>query len=112
MESAEKKPFNRRAFTSMAMFLSGVLLFISGIINHRLAFSGLNQEYHFWMSAHNISAFIFCICAITHIVYNWRAFMHYIINVKSQKISKEALYAIILVLGIIGLFSSHALHAR
>jgi hypothetical protein len=112
VESTEKKPFNRRAFTSIAMFLSGTLLPISGIMNHKLAFSSLTPHYHFWMSVHNMSALIFCICAVTHVTYNWRALLHYINKVKSQKISKEALYAIILVLGVVGLFSSHAFHVR
>jgi hypothetical protein len=112
MESTKKKPFNRRAFTSVAMFLSGILLPVSGIMNHKLAFSGFTPQYHFWMSVHNMSALIFCICALTHASYNWRALLGYINKVKSQRISKEALYAVILVLGVVGLFSSHALHVR
>lgn len=112
MESNESKPFNKRAFTSVAMFLSGILLPISGIMNHQLAFSGMTQPYHFWMSVHNMSALIFSICAVTHVSYNWRALLHYINKVKNQRISKEAWYAIFLVLGVVGLFSSHALHVR
>lgn len=112
MESNENKPFNKRAFTSVAMFLSGILLPISGIANHKLAFSGMSRQYHFWMSVHNISALIFCICAMTHIMYNWRALLYYINRLKNQRMSKEAWYAIIVVLGAVGLFSSHALHVR
>lgn len=112
MESNEKKSFNKRAFTSVAMFISGMLLPISGLMNHKLAFTGFTRQYHYWMSVHNISALIFCICAIIHINYNWRALLHYINKVKNQRMSKEAWYAIIVVLGVVGLFSSHALHAR
>jgi len=112
VESIEKKPFNRRAFTSVAMFLSGTILPISGIMNHKLAFLHVTQEYHFWRSVHNISAVLFCACAISHITYNWWALRQYIIKVKNQKINKEALYAIILVLGVVGLFSSHVFHSR
>ena len=108
----KKKSFNKRAFASVAMFLSGILLPLSGIMNHQLAFSAMTQQYHFWMSVHNMSALIFCISAVTHVTYNWRALLHYINKVKSQRMSKEAWYAIILVLGVVGLFSSHAFHVR
>ncbi len=112
METTEKRTFNKRAFTSVAMFFSGLLLPVSGIINHQIAFTPLTREHHFWMSVHNISALIFIVCAIAHIIYNRKALINYINKVKTRAVSREALYAAIMVIGVVWLFSSHALHVR
>ena len=107
-----KKPFNGRAFISIVLFLSGLCLPISGIINHKLQFEPLTIERHFWMSIHNFAAMLFTIFAIIHISYNWRALKHYAKRVKEISISKEAIVAFVLVVIIVGLFSSHAFHVR
>jgi hypothetical protein len=54
-QELKKKPFNKRAFISIAMFLAGICLPISGIMNHRLQFEPLTVERHFWMSVLNNS---------------------------------------------------------
>lgn len=110
--TTEKKPFNWRAFSSIAMFLSVLGLPYSGIMNHNLQFEQFFSERHFWMSIHNMSAILFMIFAIIHITLNWRALIHYMHKVKGAVISREALTAIAVVFFIVALFSSHALHVR
>jgi hypothetical protein len=109
-ENVIQKHFNKRAFISTALFTSGLFLPISGLMNHLLQFEGLTFARHFWMSVHDISGILFIIFSILHISYNWRALINYIKKVKDIFISKEALIAVILVIIIVGLISSHAFH--
>jgi hypothetical protein len=111
-QDVKKKPFNKRAFISFVMFLSGLCLPVSGLMNHRLQLEPLTGERHFWMVVHNIAAFLFVILAIIHISYNWRVLMNYIKNTKRGRISKEAIAAIALVIILVGLISSLAFHNR
>jgi len=108
----EKRSFNRRAFTSIAMLISGLILPISGIMNHELGKAGFSQELHLWMSVHNSAATLFVLFATAHLILNWKALIRHAKAVKDRVVSKEALAAVILVAGVVGIFSSHALHAR
>jgi hypothetical protein len=108
----EKKSFNKRAFVSIVMFISGLLLPVSGIMLHELQFEPLTTARHFWMSVHNMAAFLFTIFVVIHISYNWRCLIRYAKKIKGIAVSKEAVMAILLVVMIVGLFSSHAFHVR
>lgn len=110
-QELKKKTFNRRAFVSVAMFLSGLCLPVSGIMNHKLQFDPLTTERHFWMSVHNSAAILFAVFAIIHISYNRRVLIHYTKRVKEISLSKEAISAFVLVIIVVGLISSHAFHA-
>jgi hypothetical protein len=109
-ENVIQKPFNKRAFISTTLFVSGLFLPVSGLMNHVLQFEGLTLARHFWMSAHDISGILFVIFTILHISYNWKALINYAKKTKDLFISKEALIAIILVIIIVGSISSHAFH--
>jgi hypothetical protein len=109
-EKVMKKPFNKRAFISTALFTSGLILPFSGLMNHILQFEELTVARHFWMSVHDISGLLFVIFSIIHISYNWKALINYAKKAKDIIISKEAFIAIILVILIVGLISSHAIH--
>ncbi len=112
METVEvKKPFNRRAFISVALAVSGIMLPVSGIMNHQLQLE-MTQARHFWMSIHNMSATLFSISAILHVCLNRRALGNYLVRVKSLVLSKEAVAAVVLVVGIVGVFASHVFHVR
>lgn len=111
-QEPNKKTFNRRPFVSIVMFLSGLCLPISGIMDHKLQFDSLSVERHFWMSVHTSAAILFTIFAIIHISYNWKVLVHYTKKVKEISISKEAISAFFLVIIIVGLISSHAFHIR
>ncbi len=112
MELKEKKPFNKRAFVSVAMFAAALGLPISGLMNHQMQFEPFSQTRHFWMSVHNVSAILFCLFAIMHITLNWTPLMHYIKKIKGVSISKEALLAVALVFVVVAFISSHALHTH
>jgi hypothetical protein len=110
--TAEKKPFNKRAFTSIALLLSGLVLPISGIMNHQLQFEPLTQLRHFWMSVHNMSAALFTLSALTHVSLHWRTLTHYAKKAQTMVLSKEAVLAAVLITTVVGLFASHAFHVR
>ncbi len=105
-----KKPFNKRAFVANGMFFSGIILPFSGYMNHRLQMDPISGSRHFWMSVHNMAAILFTICVVIHIYYNWNSLVKYLNKAKNLKVSKEAIAAFVIVVVIIGLFSSHALH--
>ena len=107
-----QKPFNKQAFISTAVFTSGLFLPVSGLMNHLLQFEGLTITRHFWMSVHDISGILFVIFSVLHISYNWKALINYIKKVKDIYISKEALFALILTVLIVGIFSSHVFHIK
>lgn len=103
--------FNKRAFVSLAMLFSAVILPVSGIMNHDLGLSGLTRERHLWMSVHNSAAALFVIFATIHIILNWKPLVRHAKALKDRVVSREAIVAIMLVAGIVGVFASHALHA-
>ncbi len=108
--STPLKTFNRRSFISISMFMAGICLPFSGLMNHRLQLVGMTAERHFWMSVHNSAAILFLIMAIIHIIYNRRMLMKYLKAAGHIAISREALAAIALVVILVGLFSMHAFH--
>lgn len=109
-QDAKKKPFNKRAFISTALFVSGLSLPFTGFMNHYFQFDKLTLDRHFWMSAHDIAGILFIIFAILHISFNWRVLINYTKKAQEMFISKEALTAIVFVIIIVGLISSHAFH--
>ena len=110
-QELKDKPFNRRAFVSIAMFLSGLCLPFSGIMNHKLQFEPLTVERHFWMTVHNVAAILFIIFATIHISYNRRVLIQYTKKARDLFLSKEAVAAFVLVILLVGLFSLHVFHA-
>ena len=107
-----KREFNRRGFISLSMFVAGLILPVSGIVNHQLGFAGMTQERHFWMAVHNSAAALFVIFGVLHVVQNWKALVHHAKAIRERVISKEALAAVGLVCLAVGLIASHALHVR
>jgi len=107
-----KKGFNFRAFASVGMCMSLLFLSVSGIMNHQLQFNTLTVDRHFWMSVHNMAALLFILFIVIHLVYNWRLLIHYVEKIQGIRIRKEAVLAILLVLVIVGMFSSHVFHIR
>ncbi len=105
-----KKPFNKRAFIANGMFFSGILLPFSGYMNHKLQSETITGSRHFWMAVHDMAAILFTISVIIHIYYNWNSLVKYIKKSRNITISKEAIAAFFIILIIVGLFSTHALH--
>jgi hypothetical protein len=109
-QTVKRKTFNKRAFISSSLFVSGIILPFTGFINHNLQFDKLSIERHFWMTSHNVTGIIFVLFGILHISYNWKALLNYAQKVKGKYISKETLIAIGFVFITIVLISSHAFH--
>ena len=98
----------------MFMLFSFILLPLSGIPLHfsRTAIEPSMLE-HYLMSVHNVSALIFLIAAGVHLSLNWSALTRYV-AAKTEEyfhFKKEMVIALLAVLVIVALFSSHALHA-
>jgi hypothetical protein len=104
----KNKSFNKRAFISTALFTSGLILPITGHMNHHLQFEPFSTTRHFWMAAHTAAGVIFLLFAIAHLLINRKAFINYINRSKALFPSREALAAIAFVIIIAGLISSHA----
>jgi hypothetical protein len=112
MQTKTQKPFNKRAFTSVAMLISGLILPFSGFMNHELQFEPLSIQRHFWMTMHNTSAILFVIFAIIHITFNWRALFAYVKQKGAIFIKKEGILAAIVVILVVSLLSSHVFHVH
>lgn len=113
MDSQSKEMnFNKRAFIAVAMTVALILLAVSGIMNHKLQLEGLTTERHFWMSVHNMSAFIFSIVTLAHISCNWRSIINYVNKTRGMSLRREALFAIVFILIVVAVFSSHAFHVK
>ncbi len=108
---AIRKPFNKRAFISTALLTSGLLLPFSGLMNHLLQVEEITTARHFWMSVHDISGILFVLLCILHISLNWKALVNYMKKAREVFLSREAWFAIILVIILVGLISSHVFHA-
>jgi|GEM_PF-608171 len=108
---ADKK-FNKRAFVSAGMFISGIGLPFSGLMNHYLGFERLTAARHAWMSAHNIQGLLFLFFAIWHIKNNWKPLLNIVRQHSGKIISREALFAALIVFGFLGLFVMHVFHTR
>ncbi len=107
-----KNKFNKRAFFSIGMLISGIGLPLSGLMNHYMGFDPLTTERHFWMSVHDVSGILFVVFAVLHIILNRRTIKTYIHTLKGRFINKEAFAALIIVIFITALISSHALLVR
>lgn len=107
-----KEKFNKRAFVSTGLLISGIILPVSGIMNHKLGFSPLEGARHFWMSMHNMSGILFTIFAIFHVIMNMETIKKHLFAFQKNVMKKEAVFALLFVAVIVLLFSSHALHAR
>jgi hypothetical protein len=107
----KKKKFNKRAFISISLFLSFLLLPISGLMNHNLQSEALTVERHFWMTIHNISSILFAIFTILHINNNWRVLINHVKKGKGI-ISREAFFALILITLVVVVFSRHVFLSR
>jgi hypothetical protein len=106
-----KKSFSKRAFISSSLFISGLLLPLGWLI-HFTDTEYYAKEKHFWMSVHNAATIVFVVFLIIHLIYNWKAMKAYITKSKSRIVSNETIYALVFVLFIVGLFSSHVLHIK
>jgi hypothetical protein len=105
METQNK--FNKRAFYSIGMFISGIGLPVSGWMNHLLGFAPMSPERHVWMTVHNILGLLFVIFSILHIRLNWKSLTLHIKKAAGIVMSREAIYAVFMVLFLITIAVLH-----
>jgi len=106
-----KKAFNKRAFISSCLLISGLFLPLGWLL-HFTDIEYYPKLNEFWMAVHNAGTTLFVVFLIIHLNINWKAMKAYITKSKKTLISNETLYAVILVIFIVGLFSSHIFHGR
>ena len=115
MNVLEKSSLNKRSLNVLIMFFSFLLLPFSGVVIHSThEFAERNSLRHFAMSVHNLSAIIFLCSCMLHLVANRKALAKYISTKTTEYSSfkREAVLALLFVLVLVGLFSSHAFHVR
>jgi len=98
-----KKTFNTRYFLSIGTFLFFILLAISGIILHITDHGPDTFLKVFSMVTHNISAVMFLIFSIGHILKNWKAIKSYMSGTAKKMVSREMLIGVILLIMILAL---------
>ena len=84
-----EKKFNRRAFISLYIVISFLIMTVSGLILFLappgrianwtdLTIIGLTKSQ--WQTLHTVFTFLFVIAAAFHIYYNWRLINLFLIN--------------------------------
>jgi len=106
-----KTKFSWRAFTSLYITLSFIVMIISGIILYiappgRIAkwayIPILGFEKDQWQALHTIFTFLFIIANGFHLYFNWKPFLSYLSDKRKQffRIKRELLSAIFITAGI------------
>lgn len=113
MNTDSKKPFNKRAFVALVAATSGLGLPLSGFMNHVHQAEGVTLARHSWMAGHNALGVIFVVFGVWHVVLNRRALFSHVRGVVARVpgLTREALVAVTLVVGVVGVVVSHAFHA-
>jgi predicted MFS family arabinose efflux permease len=115
METNQKTGLNKRSLNVLLMLFSFILLPPSGIIIHST--HGTREREllrHLAMTVHNYSAIIFLTTCIIHLVVNRKILLKYI-SAKTNEYSnfkREAMFALLIVFGIVGFFTLHVFHAH
>ena len=107
----KKNKFSWRAFTSLYITLSLILIIVSGVILYiappgRIAkwsyipILGLEKDQ--WQALHTIFTFLFIIANGFHLYFNWKPFLSYLSDKRKQfiRLRKELLSTIVIVIGI------------
>ena len=83
----KKNRFSWRAFTSILLVWSGLVMAVSGIVlyiaptgrvAHAAVWTLMGLDKEGWGAVHTILSFIFTIFAILHIVLNWKPLISYL----------------------------------
>lgn len=114
MATKQKKKLNWRAFTSMLILFSFLIIAVSGIILYiappgRIAhwsdwtLFALTKEG--WQAVHTIFSFTFVIAAVFHLNFNWKPLMAYLKRKieAGTRVRKELTYAGLVTAGVLSL---------
>jgi len=113
METPKRKPFNTRAFTVLVAALAGLGLPITGLANHLHQMDAMTFQRHTWMSVHNILGTVFLVFGLWHVILNRRPLVRYVSGLAGRfpGMSREALWAAVLIAVVLVAVVGHALHA-
>lgn len=115
MEGSQKTGLNKRSLNVLVMLFSFLLLPVSGIIIHSTHGMGERETLrHLAMTVHNYSAIIFLIACVIHLNANRKAIAKYISEKTTAyfRFKREAVIALLIVLGVVGFFSIHVFHVH
>ncbi|MDH6354290.1 drug/metabolite transporter (DMT)-like permease [Dysgonomonas sp. PH5-45] len=96
MEVLQKKSFSRRKFVSIGLFLTLLILIITGILIQVFERFEEGVSIHFFTAVHVLAGLVFAVLAVLHTVTNWRSLKAYIKN-KGVTVSREAVWGVLLV---------------
>ena len=92
MEALQRKSFNRRKFVSVSLFLTLIVLVITGVLIQVFENFEEGLAIHFFTALHVLTGLGFAIFAVLHTIMNWKALKSYL-RTKGTGISREALWA-------------------
>lgn len=114
MAKNKQKKFSWRAFISLYIVLSFIVMIVTGIVLYiappgriahwvELTILGLTKEQ--WQALHTIFTFLFIIAGAFHIYFNWKPFKIYLRTRMQQKVKirKELIWSAVLSFMIFGL---------
>jgi hypothetical protein len=100
METSHKKTFSRRKFVSVGLFLTLVVLVITGTLIQVFETFEEGFSIHFFTAVHVLTGFVFAVLSVLHTITNWKSLKNYIKN-KAVTVSKEAIFAFLMMLLIV-----------
>lgn len=75
MSTNQKQKINKRAVTSIGLFITLILMPVSALIVH---ITHGQPSSHVWLHIHVIAGILFTVFGILHAIYNWKALKRYI----------------------------------
>ena len=112
MEALQRKSFNRRKFVSVSLFLTLIVLVITGVLIQVFENFEEGLAIHFFTALHVLTGLGFAIFAVLHTIMNWKALKSYIRAKGAGIISREALWAffvgVLIMLTLFFAFHSHS----
>jgi len=99
MKTSHQKAFNYRAFASVGLFFTLIILFLTAVLIQFFEDDPDSLEMHISVSCHALAGIMFIILNIIHLKLNWQAMKIYM--KEKSGISKEAIYAILSIIAFI-----------
>lgn len=100
MRTSHQKAFNYRAFVSVGLFFTLIILFLTAVLIQFFEEDPDSLEMHISVSCHALAGIIFIILNITHLKLNWQAFKSYTKN-KKGNVNREITSAILSIISFI-----------
>ena len=73
------KTFNKRKEVALILLATLIIMPVSGILVH---IKHGAESSHTWLHIHVLFGIIFIVASIYHVIYNWKAFKHYLLGKK------------------------------